>query len=91
MCVLYFSTDAYIGPGSGVQVPLLELKQLEHEVDQRAKYHSPVVFVYKSLRNAVFLMLLGTPKVWNTVEFGCQKGQMCRSLKCSLSKLTTSV
>jgi len=86
-----FNTDTYIGPGSGVQVPLPGLKRPEHEVDQRAKYHSPVVSVYKSLRNAVFLMLLGTPKVWNTVEFDCQKGQMCRSLECSLSKLTTTI
>jgi hypothetical protein len=91
VCILYFSTDAYIGPGSGVQVPLPGLKRPEHEVDQKAKYHSPVVFVYKFLRNAVLLMLLGTPKVWNTVEFGCQKGQMFRSLNCRVSKLTTTV
>ena len=35
MCVLYFSTDAYIGSGTGLQVPLPGLKRPEHEVDHR--------------------------------------------------------
>jgi hypothetical protein len=55
-------------------------------IQAHVKSHSPVVFVYKSLRNTGFLMMEETPNAWNTLSLAAKEGRCAEALSGILAR-----